>query len=121
VVTATDGDQPVIEIEPADPAVILCASLQSIMGLGPALLYPYPGWYWGSGIGFGFGIGIDVGFYFGGGWRGWGGIPLLANLFLHYAFDRWMAKQYPQMPFDRYADDAIVHGRSGKPRRFGRP
>jgi RNA-directed DNA polymerase len=36
--------------------------------------------------------------------------PLLANLFLHYAFDRWMAKQYPQMPFERYADDAIVHG-----------
>jgi hypothetical protein len=29
----------------------------------------------------------------------------VANLFLHYAFDRWMAKQYPQMPFERYADD----------------
>src|SRR6516164_7929964 len=27
--------------------------------------------------------------------------PLLANLFLHYAFDRWMAKQYPQLPFER--------------------
>lgn len=40
---------------------------------GPALWYPYPGWYWGSGIGFGFCIGIDVGLYFGGGWRGWGG------------------------------------------------
>jgi RNA-directed DNA polymerase len=38
--------------------------------------------------------------------------PLLANLFLHYAFDRWMAKQYPQMPFERYADDAIVHCRT---------
>jgi RNA-directed DNA polymerase len=38
--------------------------------------------------------------------------PLLANLFLHYAFDRWMAKQYPQVPFERYADDAIVHGRT---------
>jgi len=38
--------------------------------------------------------------------------PLLANLFLHYAFDRWMAKQYPQMPFERYADDAIVHRRT---------
>jgi RNA-directed DNA polymerase len=38
--------------------------------------------------------------------------PLLANLFLHYAFDRWMAKQYPQVPFERYADDAIVHCRT---------
>jgi RNA-directed DNA polymerase len=35
--------------------------------------------------------------------------PLLANLFLHYAFDRWMAVEYPQVPFERYADDAIVH------------
>src|SRR5437879_1115758 len=32
--------------------------------------------------------------------------PVLANLFLHYALDRWMAKQYRQMPFERYADDA---------------
>jgi RNA-directed DNA polymerase len=35
--------------------------------------------------------------------------PLLANLFLHYALDRWLARQYPQAPFERYADDAIVH------------
>jgi RNA-directed DNA polymerase len=38
--------------------------------------------------------------------------PLLANLFLHYAFDRWLAKQHPDLPFERYADDAIVHCRS---------
>jgi hypothetical protein len=38
--------------------------------------------------------------------------PLLANLFLHYAFDRWMAKTYPQLPFERFADDAIVHCRT---------
>jgi len=31
--------------------------------------------------------------------------PLLANLFLHYAFDRWMAKQNRQLPFERFADD----------------
>ena len=37
--------------------------------------------------------------------------PLLANLFLHYALDRWMAEHYPQAPFERYADDAIVHCR----------
>jgi RNA-directed DNA polymerase len=35
--------------------------------------------------------------------------PLLANLFLHYAFDVWTARQYPHLPFERYADDAIVH------------
>ena len=38
--------------------------------------------------------------------------PLLANLFLHYAFDGWMRKKYPQLPFERYADDAIVHCRT---------
>jgi RNA-directed DNA polymerase len=35
--------------------------------------------------------------------------PLLANLFLHYAFDEWMRRTYPQNPFERYADDAVVH------------
>jgi len=38
--------------------------------------------------------------------------PLLANLFLHYAFDQWMARQHPNVPFERYADDAIVHCRT---------
>ena len=37
---------------------------------------------------------------------------MLANLFLHYAFDRWLAKRYPQVWFERYADDAIVHCRT---------
>ena len=40
--------------------------------------------------------------------------PLLANLFLHYAFDRWMAANFPSVPFERYADDAIVHCRTEK-------
>jgi group II intron reverse transcriptase/maturase len=35
--------------------------------------------------------------------------PLLANLFLHYAFDRWMAEKHPDIPFERYADDIICH------------
>jgi RNA-directed DNA polymerase len=35
--------------------------------------------------------------------------PLLANLFLHYAFDRWMAEHHPDIPFERYADDIICH------------
>ncbi len=38
--------------------------------------------------------------------------PLLANLFLHYAFDLWMNRQYLQIPFERYADDGICHCRS---------
>ena len=35
--------------------------------------------------------------------------PILANLFMHYAFDTWMAREFPGCPFERYADDAIVH------------
>ena len=35
--------------------------------------------------------------------------PLLANLFLHYAFDSWLATQFPAVSFERYADDAVVH------------
>jgi len=38
--------------------------------------------------------------------------PLLANLFMHYAFDRWITKNYPCAPFERYADDAIIHCKS---------
>ena len=38
--------------------------------------------------------------------------PLLANLFLHYAFDRWMAKHHPSIPFERFADDILCHCRS---------
>ena len=35
--------------------------------------------------------------------------PVLANLFMHYAFDLWMAREFPGCPFERYADDAVVH------------
>ena len=35
--------------------------------------------------------------------------PVLANLFMHYAFDMWMAREYPGVAFERYADDAVVH------------
>jgi RNA-directed DNA polymerase len=35
--------------------------------------------------------------------------PLLANLFLHHAFDEWMRRNHPEMPFERYADDIVVH------------
>ena len=43
--------------------------------------------------------------------------PLLANLFLHYAFDRWMAREFPHIPFERYADDAICHCKSAEEAR----
>ncbi len=35
--------------------------------------------------------------------------PLLANLFLHYAFDKWMERMFPEIEFERYADDIIIH------------
>ena len=35
--------------------------------------------------------------------------PLISNLFLHYGFDKWMERNYPENPFERYADDAVVH------------
>jgi RNA-directed DNA polymerase len=38
--------------------------------------------------------------------------PILMNLFMHYAFDCWMQRNFPQSPFARYADDAVVHCRS---------
>ena len=39
--------------------------------------------------------------------------PLLANLFLHYAFDRWLTKRYPQLSFERYADDGAPRAQRG--------
>lgn len=38
--------------------------------------------------------------------------PLLANLFLHYAMDKWLELKHPTVSFARYADDAILHCRS---------
>jgi len=43
--------------------------------------------------------------------------PLLANIFLHVVFDKWMEINHPEKPFERYADDIIVHclfGKTGK-------
>jgi group II intron reverse transcriptase/maturase len=44
--------------------------------------------------------------------------PVLANLFLHYAFDTWMARRFPAVPFERYVDDAVVHCRSERQARM---
>jgi RNA-directed DNA polymerase len=38
--------------------------------------------------------------------------PLLANVFMHYAFDAWMVREFPRLGFERYCDDAVVHCRS---------
>jgi RNA-directed DNA polymerase len=35
--------------------------------------------------------------------------PLLANIFLHYALDMWLDREFPDVPFERYADDEILH------------
>ena len=40
--------------------------------------------------------------------------PILANLFLHYAFDEWMKRNFPRNPFERYADDIVVHCKTEK-------
>src|SRR5512132_1190382 len=44
--------------------------------------------------------------------------PVLANLFLHYAFDAWMAKRFPAVRFERYVDDAVVHCASERQARM---
>ena len=38
--------------------------------------------------------------------------PLLAHMFLHHVLDPWMAGQYPDCPFERYADDMVIHCRT---------
>src|SRR5271169_6098024 len=79
VVNTADNGQPVIQIVPADPAVMYVPVYDPVWIWGPPLWYPYPGWFWPprsvifGGVGFGFGIGINVGGFFGGGWHGWGG------------------------------------------------
>jgi hypothetical protein len=46
--------------------------------------------------------------------------PLLANLFLPYACDVWMAKQFSEVPFERYCDDAVVRCKTQKQAQFVR-
>lgn len=35
--------------------------------------------------------------------------PILSNLFMHYAFDVWITRNYPKVKWSRYADDGVVH------------
>jgi hypothetical protein len=77
IITTAESGQPIIEIEPVDPAVIYVPAYDPVWIWGPPLYYPYPRWYWprpyGAGVFIGFGGGISIGAFFGGGWGGWGG------------------------------------------------
>jgi RNA-directed DNA polymerase len=44
--------------------------------------------------------------------------PILANLFLHVAFDSWMRKHHPDKPFERYADDVVMHCKTERQSKF---
>jgi RNA-directed DNA polymerase len=44
--------------------------------------------------------------------------PVLANIYLHYAFDMWMAREFPTVPFERYADDVVAHCQSERQARL---
>ncbi|MCA1703991.1 MAG: group II intron reverse transcriptase/maturase [Actinobacteria bacterium] len=46
--------------------------------------------------------------------------PVLANLFLHHGLDAWMAREFPTIPFERFADDAVIHCVSERQARFVR-
>jgi group II intron reverse transcriptase/maturase len=44
--------------------------------------------------------------------------PLLANIYLHFVFDKWMEQKYPYIAFERYCDDIIVHCKTERQARF---
>lgn len=44
--------------------------------------------------------------------------PVLSNLFLNYVYDKWMKRNYPSIPFERYADDSVCHCRTERQAQF---
>jgi RNA-directed DNA polymerase len=44
--------------------------------------------------------------------------PLLVNMFMHYALDLWLGREFPSVQFERYSDDVIVHARSERQARY---
>jgi RNA-directed DNA polymerase len=44
--------------------------------------------------------------------------PLLSNIFLHVTFDKWMEQHHERTPFERYADDIVVHCKSERQAKF---
>jgi hypothetical protein len=76
VTDMNEAGQPMIGIEPADPAMMYLPYYDPANIWGPSLYYPYANWGYPPFLGgayFGFGLGIPMGLYFGGGWGGWGG------------------------------------------------
>jgi len=90
-------DQGAIDIDPVDPNAIYVPEYNPVWIWGPALYYPYPGWYWPpdsvmvGGVWFGFYPPVSMVAYFGYGWNGWGGWswhPGWANhtIIVHHGF-----------------------------------
>ena len=46
--------------------------------------------------------------------------PLVSNIFMHHAFDEWMRKTFPNVPFERYADDVVAHCKTEKQAKYVR-
>ena len=44
--------------------------------------------------------------------------PMLANLFLHYVFDKWMEINFPDIKFERYVDDIVIHCKTERQAEF---
>jgi RNA-directed DNA polymerase len=44
--------------------------------------------------------------------------PLIANIFMHHAFDNWLREKFPFAPFERYADDALIHCKSQQQAKY---
>ena len=44
--------------------------------------------------------------------------PLLANIFLHVTFDKWMEQHHSTKPFERYADDIVVHCKTERQAKY---
>ena len=44
--------------------------------------------------------------------------PLLANIFLHVTFDKWMENNQPEKPFERYADDIVIHCKTERQAKY---
>jgi len=40
--------------------------------------------------------------------------PLLSNIVMHHVFDKWMESKFPNIPFERYADDGLAHCKTKK-------
>jgi hypothetical protein len=122
VVTRTDSGPPVIEIVPADPAVIYVPVYDPVWIWGPPLWYPCPGWYWPPRsvivgvVGFGFGIGIDVGFLF---WRrmAWmGRVGMASRLARPYGHRQQHVYPSVQLQFHPYHQHAWERRMATRPR-----